>query len=160
MSAIVNAARTRCSVSGVQEMNAVRVATLVNLLALSGASAGCISTRTSLLDPGRISVEIQANERVDILWPDVYRQDDRLWAYGALKQRGYRTQTIRRHVDIAVLGEDGAVQFRTYSKDIPVPPNRVGRGPGWTRFRVELSDVIPDNAKIVMAVHLGEHAEG
>jgi hypothetical protein len=97
---------------------------------------------------------------VDILWPDVYEEDDRVWAYGALQQRGYRPRGLRRHVDIEVLGEDGTVQFKTHSQEIAIPPHRPGKGPDWTRFRVELPDISLSHARIVMTVHTGEHVEG
>jgi hypothetical protein len=122
--------------------------------------SGCATNRISLVDTNQVSVVRHDSEKIEILWTDVYQKDGQVWAYGVLKQRGYRlSMPIKTHVDVQVLSEDGSVHYETISDDIYVPRNRVGKGPDWKRFRVQLPTEILGGSRISMTVHVGEHKE-
>jgi hypothetical protein len=57
--------------------------------------SGCTSNRFSLVDKGLVSTKKHNSEKIRILWPDVYQQDDQTWVYGVLKQRGYTSGSIK-----------------------------------------------------------------
>ncbi|MHB9068734.1 MAG: hypothetical protein ACYC54_00030 [Sedimentisphaerales bacterium] len=126
---------------------------------LASIISGCAANQVSLVDKNLVSVEKQDSEKIKILWTDVYQKDGQTWAYGALKQRGYYPSTIKTHMDIEVLSKDGSVQYETFSKDVYVPRIRAGKGPNWTRFRVQLAGNVPPGSKVTMKVHSGRHDE-
>ncbi|HML73198.1 MAG TPA: hypothetical protein PKB02_01755 [Anaerohalosphaeraceae bacterium] len=121
--------------------------------------SGCAANRVSLMDTNQVTVAKQDSEKIRILWTDVYQTDGQTWAYGALKQRGYHPSSIKAHVDIQVLSEDGSVQYETFSDDVYVPRNRPGKGPDWRRFKVQLAENIPTEAVVAMKVHSGKHKD-
>ena len=118
---------------------------------------GCSANRISLADQGCVSVKNQGSERIKILWTDVYQQDGQIWAYGVLKQSASNSSAIKTHVDVCVLAPDGSAQYETTSKELYVPRNRVGKGPDWKRFRVQLPIEISVGTRISMAVHSSAH---
>ena len=121
---------------------------------------GCAANRVSLVDTHQVTVARQDSEKIEILWTDIYQKDGHTWAYGVLKQRGYHPSApIKTHVDVQVLTEDGSIQFETFSEDFHVPRNRVGKGPDWKRFRVQLLPEISEGSKIAITVHVGKHME-
>lgn len=133
-------------------LSLVAVGVLVSIV------SGCATNRVSLVDTKQVTVVRQDSEKVKILWTDVYQKDGQIWAYGVLKQRGYHpSMPIKTHVDVQVLSKDGAVQYETFSEDIYVPRNRVGKGPDWKRFRVKLAADIPAGSRIHIKVHSGRH---
>ena len=136
-----------------------RKMTMVRILVATLILAGCSANRVSLTDQGFVSVEKQDSEKVKILWTDVYEQDGHTWVYGVLKQHGISTGSIKTHVDIQVLNPDGSIQYETITDELFVPRNRVGKGPDWKRFGVQLPDELPKNYQIRMAVHTGRHNE-
>lgn len=133
------------------------ILTMVGILTAALTLSGCSANRVSLAGQGLVSVEKRDSKKVKILWPDVYQQDDRTWAYGVLKQRAPSSRAIKTHVDIQVLNSDGSIQYETRTEDLFVPHKRVGRGPDWKRFKVQLPDKLPKNSQISMTVHSGSH---
>lgn len=119
--------------------------------------SGCAANRNSLVDNGVVSIKKQDNENIESLWTDVYQQDGRTWVYGVLRQRGNHSYAVKAHLDIQVINLDGSVMYETTSKDIYVPPNRVGKGIDWKRFEVRLPGQLPDDSRINIAVHSGSH---
>ncbi len=120
--------------------------------------SGCAVNRISLVDTNQVTVAKQDSEKIKILWTDVYQKDGHTWVYGVLKQKGYRSSMpIKTHVDVQVLSKDGSILYETFSEDIYVPRNRVGKGPDWKRFRVQLPTEISGESRISMTVHVGEH---
>ena len=79
------------------------------------------------------------------------------WAYGILKQYGIGTSSIKTHVDIQVFNPDGSIQYETITDELFVPRNRVGKGPDWKRFRVQIPNKLPKDSQINMTVHSGSH---
>ena len=136
-----------------------RKMTMVGILVATLILAGCSANRVSLADQSLVSVEKQDSEKVKILWTDIYEQDGHTWAYGVLKQQGISSSSIKTHVDIQVLNPDGSVQYETITDNLFVPRRRVGKGPDWKRFRVQLPDELPKNSQIRMTVHSGRHNE-
>ncbi|MBL7214301.1 MAG: hypothetical protein ISS71_01345 [Phycisphaerae bacterium] len=130
---------------------------IVGVLLVSIALCGCSANRVSLTDQGLVSVEKQDSEKVKILWTDVYEQDGQKWIYGVLKQHGISTSSIKTHVDIQVLNPDGSIQNETITDDLFVPRNRIGKGPDWKKFRVQLPEELPEDSQIKMTVHSGSH---
>ena len=126
---------------------------LITLSVMAAIISGCATNQTSLADKGIVSVKKHDSDKVRILWTDVYQQDSQTWAYGVLKQRGTSPSVIRTHVDIQVLNSDGSVYYEILSRDVYVPRNRVGKGPDWKRFRVQLPDELPKDSRISMTVH-------
>jgi hypothetical protein len=137
-----------------------KISFLLILSVLVMSIPGCATNRVSLVDTNQVSVAMQDSEKIEILWTDVYQKDGQTWAYGVLKQRGYHPSApIKTHVDVQVLSEDGSVQYETFSEDIYVPRNRVGKGPDWKRFRVQLPTEISEGSNISITVHVGKHTE-
>jgi len=134
-----------------------RKMTMVGILMATLILAGCSANRVSLADQGLVSVEKQNSKKVKILWTDVYEQDGHTWVYGVLKQYGISTSSIKTHVDIQVLNSDGSIQYETITDELFVPRNRVGKGPDWKRFRVQLPNKLPKDSQINMTVHSGSH---
>jgi len=122
------------------------ILTIVGILLAALTLTGCSANRVSLADQGLVSVEKQDSEKVKILWTDVYQQDGQTWAYGVLKQRASSLSAIKTHVDIQVLNSDGSIQYETITDDLFVPRNRVGKGPDWKKFRVQLPDELPKDS--------------
>jgi len=136
-----------------------RILGLIALNIMVAIISSCATNRISLADKGLVSVNKHDSEKVRILWTGVYQQDGQTWAYGILKQRGTSHSAIRTHVDIQVLNSDGSVYYKTLSGDMYVPRNRVGKGPDWKRFGVQLPDELPKDSQINMTVHSGSHEE-
>lgn len=133
---------------------------LLILGVLLASITGCATNRVSLVDTNQVIVAKQDSEKIKILWTDVYQKDGQTWAYGVLEQRGYGpSMPIKTHVDVQVLSEDGSVCYETFSEDVNVPRNRVGKGPDWKRFRVQLPIEISEGSKVFMSVHFGQHKE-
>jgi len=134
--------------------NVVNGAVLVSLVA---AVSGCATNRINLADENSIAVVNQDGEIVKVLWADVYHQDGRTWVSGVLKQNGLSRSSVKRHVDIQVLSVDGSVRYETFSDDVDVPRRRIGRGPGWGRFKTNLDiDVLPGST-VTVRIHSGAH---
>ncbi len=137
-----------------------KISSLLTLSVLVMSIPGCATNLVSLVDTHQVSVTKHDSEKIEILWTDVYQKDGQTWAYGVLKQRGYHPSApIKTHVDVQVLTEDGSIQFETFSEDFYVPRNRVGKGPDWKRFRVQLPTEISEGSKIAITVHVGKHME-
>ena len=134
----------------------LRTLAIVGIL-MAVTLSGCSSDRVSLADRAIVSVEKQDSERVKILWTDVYEQNSKTWAYGVLTQKALNSTAIKTHVDIQVLNPDGSIQYETITDDLFVPPNRIGRGPDWKKFKVKLQDQLSNDSKIRMTVHSGSH---
>ncbi|MDD5458640.1 MAG: hypothetical protein PHF37_04545 [Phycisphaerae bacterium] len=130
---------------------------LITFSVIATIISGCATNQITLVDKGLVSVEKHDGDKVKILWTDVYQKDGQAWAYGVLEQQGISTSSIKTHVDIQVLKPDGSVQYETITDDLFVPRNRVGKGPNWKRFRVQLPSEISVGMKIFMTVHSGEH---
>jgi hypothetical protein len=132
--------------------------TLLILGVLLISIPGCATNRVSLVDTNQVTVANQGSEKIRILWTDIYQKDGQTWAYGVLKQRGYYASApIKTHIDVQVLSEDGSVRYETFSEDIYVPRNRVGKGPDWKRFRVKLGENIQEGSNVLMKVHSGKN---
>lgn len=130
---------------------------IVGILLVSLALCGCSASRVSLADQDLVSVEKQDSEKVEILWTDVYQQDGQTWIYGVLKQNGISTSSLETHVDIQVLNPAGSIQNETTTDDLFVPRNRIGKGPDWKKFRVQLPDALSKESLIKITVHSGSH---
>ncbi len=135
----------------------LEILTIVGIIMVVLMIPGCSANRVSLVDQGYVSVEKQDSERIKLLWTDIYQQDGQTWAYGVLKQRTSSPSFIKTHVDIQVLNPDGSIQYETITDDLFVPRNRVGKGPDWKKFRVQLPDGLPEDFQIIMTVHSGSH---
>ncbi len=119
--------------------------------------SGCSANRVSLAEQSLVSVEKQGSEKIDILWTDVYQQDGQTWVYGVLKQRASNSSAIKTHVDIQALNPDGSIQYEIITDDLFVPRNRVGKGPDWKRFRMQLPGKLLEGSQVRMTVHSGSH---
>lgn len=104
-----------------------------------------------------VTMQIHNSERVEILWANVYRSGDRMWASGMLKQRGIGTAAVRTHVDVEVTGPDKSLVYTVVSEELRVPRVRLGKGADWKRFRVMLPDGLPAHARVRFTVHSGPH---
>ncbi|MHC4266596.1 MAG: hypothetical protein ACYSUK_11815, partial [Planctomycetota bacterium] len=78
----------------------ILILTIVSVLIFSG----CTSSRVSLVDQDLVSVEKVPNERIEILWTDVYQDGEKVTISGALKQHGHSSSPVKAHVDASIIG--------------------------------------------------------
>ncbi|MHC4843552.1 MAG: putative periplasmic lipoprotein [Planctomycetota bacterium] len=125
----------------------------VSVLTLSG----CTSSRVSLVDQELINVEEVPNERIEILWTDVYQDGEKVMVSGALKQHGHSNSPVKAHVDASIIGPDGLLIEESSSPVLLVPRNIGGGGIDWERFRINLQNPPPRGSQVKLTVHSELH---
>ncbi|MHC4187411.1 MAG: hypothetical protein ACYSRQ_04380 [Planctomycetota bacterium] len=110
----------------------------------------------SLVDKELVSIEKVPNERVEILWTDVYQDGEKVTVSGALKQHGHSSSPVKAHVDASVTGPDGKLIEKSHSPVLIVPRN-VGANIDWERFRINLVNRPPEGSLIKLTVHTEIH---
>jgi hypothetical protein len=110
----------------------------------------------SLVDQEVLSIEKIPNERVEILWTDVYQDGEKVTISGALKQYGHSSSPLKVHIDASLIGPDGKLIEESYSSVLIVPRN-VGANVDWERFKICLVNTPPEGSLVKLNVHTEIH---
>lgn len=132
------------------------VAIRIFLAVLAIVVPGCIANRVDLVDKGDVLVDVVPSERVDILWADVFRDDDGIKICGVVQRRSHTSHPIKTHVDVTIVSPNGATLQEARTPDIHVPKRVPGKGANFEHFEVRFSDIVP-GSKAKLVVHSGQH---
>jgi hypothetical protein len=111
----------------------------------------------SLVDKELVSIEKVPNERIEILWTDVYQDGEKVTVSGALKQHGHSSSPVKAHVDASIIGPDGILFEESSSPVLLVPRNIGGGGIDWERFKITLVNRPPEGSQVKLTVHSQTH---
>ena len=70
-----------------------------------------------------------------------------------MKQRSSHASAVKTHVEIQVIDAEGLVQQEGKAVDLFVPRYRIGKDPNWKRFRLKLTEELPEGAQIRLTGH-------
>ena len=118
---------------------------------------GCATNREDLVDKGVVSVETEPSEKVKILWADVYQDGEEIVVYGVIQRRIHTSYPLMTHVDVTLYSSEGETLYETRTQDMYVPGRIPGKGIDWRRFKIRLPEMPPQNSRIDMIVHRGDH---
>ena len=131
---------------------------MIGVSLLTVVFCGCFSNRISLTGQGLVSVIEKENEdNIRILWADVYKQDGKIWAYGAIKSTN--SNAVNAHMDIEILDNEGFLLYETFTEEITIKRTCDCKRKKWEKIRVQLPDELPENSQVVMMVHSGDHIQ-
>jgi len=132
-------------------MNLLTVVWGVQLSALSG----CAVPGENISKKGVVTVQRVPSAKVDILWADVYQIEDSLIVRGVVRRRNYSSQSLKVHVDVAVLSGDGNVLREAVGPDVWVPRRLAGKGFNYDQFEVRLPVAPPEGGTVKLVCHAG-----
>ena len=136
---------------------------LRNAAALAGIlaflfSSGCASTRHSLVERGKVTLEIVPSEEVVFSRVDVYQEKGKIAVSGNMRPRSTRHRSGSGHLDVMVAGRDGIVLERVSLPHKPLSARR--KGPRELPFEVRLPGPIPEDAVVRIEYHPYEGGSG
>jgi PDZ domain-containing secreted protein len=107
-----------------------------------------------LVERRLVTIEKVPNERIKILWTDVYQDGEEVIVSGALKQHTRSSSSVKIHVDASVIALDGNLIEQARSPYIYVPKNLSGKR---VRFRIHLKNSLPKGSQIRLTVDAQIH---
>ena len=127
----------------------IHLTTAVTLASVLLLAVGCAASRVDLVETDRVTIAQMASKRMRFAYVDAYRYEDGVSVVGLVRHGRYR-RTNRDHVDVRIIGPDGALWNEALGARL--------RGSGvsyYSRFSVRRLSPPPPGSTIQVAYHGG-----
>lgn len=123
------------------------------LLAILICISGCTSNqRVDLAETGDVAVVTQPSDEIEILWHQVYVDDQEFVVYGVVEQRGLSNYGVKAHLSVTVNSPSGNVSHTKNLDTIYLPRYLTSKGPNWRRFRARFPGEPENGSTVTIAV--------
>ena len=135
-------------------MKVIKVLPILIILLAGIGFMGCALDRLNLAESGIVQIERMPSSNKSILGVKAFADNDQLVINGRVKRHSASFVDGGGHIDIAVVGPEGAILEQLSTRYVPrIIPRWKMRGMRGSYFEVRLPDVPPAGSTVRIAYH-------
>lgn len=110
--------------------------------------SGCGGPRIDLVETGKVSLETESGERVNILNAYVYQDGEETVVSAAIRRKVISSYPLKIQVSVSVVGPDGAAYLEPEKEVFSVYRYQPGRSPSIKFYRKHISEILPEGSVV------------